>query len=101
MIGSADVTCSSATFGSHVGELGLGVLATYYGHGLGRALTSTVMSAAASSNTINFLLRVRTFNEPAIRLYEQLGFMRVGTLVEVARLPEGFVDEHVYQRVVR
>ena len=101
VIGTADVTCSGSSFAAHVGEVGLGVLAPFQRLGVGRALTDALIAAATAAGITNLLLRVRTFNEPAIRLYEQLGFQRVGTLIGVACLPDAVADEHVYQRVGR
>ncbi len=47
----------------------------------------------------NLSLRVRTFNTPAIALYEHAGFFRVGTM-QAAALIEGLPeDEHIYQRL--
>lgn len=99
IIGNADVMCSGGSFATHVGEVGLGILTAHRRRGLGHLLTSAVVSTACAAGVTNLILRVRTFNEPAIRLYERLGFIRVGTLRGVARLPEGIADEHVYQRL--
>jgi ribosomal protein S18 acetylase RimI-like enzyme len=99
VVGSTSMGAAGASVSPHVGELGLGVLAAYAGLGLGRALTEALVAAAATAGVTNLTLRVRTFNERAIRLYERVGFRRVGTLVGVARLPEGDVDEYVYQRL--
>jgi ribosomal protein S18 acetylase RimI-like enzyme len=77
------------SFSKHVGTLGLGVL-----------LTTTLAAVASEHGITNLLLRVRAGNAAAIRLYERLGFQRVGTLRAVARLGDGTVaDEHVYQRL--
>jgi putative acetyltransferase len=89
-----------AEINGHTGELGIGVLEEARGLGLGRALMDRVLAFGAANGITNVHLRVRTFNEPAIRLYESLGFTRVGTLKAVARLPEGDFDEHIYQRVL-
>ena len=47
----------------------------------------------------NIELRVRTYNEAAIALYEKAGFRRVGVLKEVARVGEDWVDEYIYQHM--
>jgi len=58
-----------------------------------------LIATCAEVGITNLTLRVRTFNQSAIHLYERLGFRRVGTLHAIVELPEGFADEHVYQRV--
>jgi ribosomal protein S18 acetylase RimI-like enzyme len=99
IVGSTHVI-TEAGFSCHVGEIGLGVLDSYRGLGLGRLLTNHLIALAEQNEISNLILRVRTFNEPAIRLYESVGFKRVGTLVGVALLPdEPPADEYIYQRL--
>lgn len=98
VIGAANVRVDTATFSQHSGELGLGVLAAYRRQGVARVLMQSLIEAASELGVWNLTLRVRTFNEPAIALYESLGFRRVGVLHGVTALPEGYVDEYVYQR---
>lgn len=99
IVGSMNVAQSSATLCEHVAELGIGVLAAYHHQGLGRILMDRLVHVATANGLTHLTLRVRTFNAPAIALYESLGFFRVGTLVGVARLPEGLADEHIYERI--
>ncbi len=99
--GTANLAVEAASFSKHVGTLGLGVLPAFRGLGLGALLTTTLAAVAAEHGITNLLLRVRAGNAAAIRLYERLGFRRVGTLLAVARLGDGTVaDEHVYQRLL-
>jgi ribosomal protein S18 acetylase RimI-like enzyme len=98
LVGNVDLHAAGASFSAHVGEVGLGVLQGYQGLGLGRILTERLIALAEEQGILNLTLRVRTFNTRAIRLYESVGFVRVGTLLDIARLPEGSADEHVYQR---
>jgi RimJ/RimL family protein N-acetyltransferase len=99
VLGSAGLSSPPSKINEHTAELGLGVLEAARRIGLGRALTERVLAVGAANGMTNVHLRVRAFNEPAIRLYEALGFLRIGTLVGFARLPEGDFDEHVYQRI--
>lgn len=101
VVGTASITTSGATFSAHCAELGIGVLEPYRRRGVGRILMTALIENAEAVGVWNLTLRVRTFNQPAIALYESLGFVRVGTLCRVAQLPEGFADEHVYQRAGR
>lgn len=82
---------------AHCGTIGMGARVAYHGKGLGYALMQAGMAQAAAAGLWNLRLTVRTFNEPAIRLYEKCGFARVGTLKAVAQVDEGFADEYLYQ----
>lgn len=99
VVGSTDVSVERGTFLAHTGTLGISVLAAWQRLGIGRALLDALVDVAAEHGITHLMLRVRTFNAPAIRLYERAGFRRVGTLVGVARLPDGDADEYVYQRI--
>jgi ribosomal protein S18 acetylase RimI-like enzyme len=98
--GTTNLTVETASFSKHVGALGLGVRPAFRHLGLGTLLATTLATVAAERGITNLLLRVRTGNAAAIRLYERLGFQRAGTLRAIARLDDGTVaDEHVYQRL--
>ena len=45
-------------------------------------------------------LSVRTINDAGIRLYEKVGFERIGTLKEVAFIEGQFYDEFSYQLIL-
>lgn len=86
---------------SHSGQLGMGLLEEFHGQGLGKALLALALEEAERAGLWNVRLRVRTFNEPAIRLYESQGFERVGTLRAIAHIDGAYCDEYLYQRVAR
>jgi RimJ/RimL family protein N-acetyltransferase len=97
-IGSAGVHPSHVTFSHHTGEIGMGVLAAWHGRGLARALMEILHREAVRNGVWNLHLRVRTFNAPAIALYEKMGWEKVGTLKEVAAFDDGsLADELLYQ----
>jgi len=48
------------------------------GRGVGRALMGWLLSDAAENGISSLTLEVREDNEPALRLYESLGFQRYG-----------------------
>jgi ribosomal protein S18 acetylase RimI-like enzyme len=63
--------------------------------GVGRALVVRVIEAAKSLAGIRRLrLTVSTTQQPAIRLYEQLGFRTFGTEPQAMRIGEQSIDEH-------
>lgn len=86
---------------AHVASIGMGVLQAYHGCGIGRALMQEAIRVAPTVGLWNLKLTVRTFNAPAIALYESCGFRRVGTLEAIAQVGDGYADEHVYQLVLR
>lgn len=57
-----------------VGTVGMGVVSTYRGQGLGRKLLSAALRAAAPKNFTVIRLDVQAQNIGAIALYEKLGF---------------------------
>jgi len=85
---------------NHCGELGMSVLKEFQGNGVGQALLDHCFDEAKRLGFSNLLLKVRTFNLPAIRLYEKMGFERIGLIKAAARLPSGYVDEFLYQRLI-
>ncbi|AKV03228.1 acetyltransferase, GNAT family [Labilithrix luteola] len=97
VVGTTNMAVDAGSFSAHCAELGLGVLAAQHSKGLGRLLLQTLIATARDNGVWNMRLRVRTFNEPAIALYESIGFRRVGVLHRVAKLPDGYADECVYQ----
>jgi ribosomal protein S18 acetylase RimI-like enzyme len=99
LAGNTNLAVEGSSFSTHAAQLGLGVLKAYQGLGLGRLLTENLIATAREIGITNLILRVRTFNDPAIRLYESIGFKKVGTLRGVALLPDGPADEHIYQRL--
>ena len=64
----------------HTGVLGIVVLAGYRGVGLGERLMAEVLRDAVRMGVWLVELDVVADNGPAIRLYEKLGFRRVGTI---------------------
>ena len=63
----------------HAGEVGISVLQAYAGQGLGKALMEYLIAWAEQSGVVRKInLKVRVDNEPAIRLYERLGWVREG-----------------------
>ena len=63
----------------HAGEFGISVLQAYAGVGLGKALIEYLIAWAERSGVVRKInLKVRVDNEPAIRLYERMGWVHEG-----------------------
>jgi ribosomal protein S18 acetylase RimI-like enzyme len=78
IIGWSDITPLDRPIFSHIGTLGMGVLAAYRGQGIGKALLKTVLEKAHTKGLTRIALTVREENTQAINLYEQFGFVIEG-----------------------
>ena len=83
----------------HVGRLGMGVVASYRGQGLGHRLLKAATDHATRSGIIRIELEVFSSNTPAIRLYESLGFVRECLRRRVRHL-DGVWDDMVQMAMV-
>jgi putative acetyltransferase len=84
----------------HVGTIGMGVHDEWQGKGVGKALMRAALDLADNwLNLTRVELEVYTDNEPAIRLYEQFGFEREGTLRQHAFRDGRYVDSYMMARL--
>ncbi|OHV84184.1 GNAT family N-acetyltransferase [Rhizobium sp. LCM 4573] len=85
---------------SHAASLGMGVHDDFRGRGIGSALLSALLETADNwLNLRRIELTVFTDNQPAIRLYEKLGFAKEGHLREFAFRDGGYVDAYSMARL--
>lgn len=68
------------------------------GHGLGRALTETVVDAAAARRYETLALTTPPWSDTAHALYDSLGFERTGPYPET-RLPERYHEEAIFMQL--
>ena len=80
VIGWCDVLMKPRPAMRHSGVLGLGVLSSCRGNGVGTALLETTLRAARQRGLTRVELFVRTDNDRAKRLYERAGFTVEGAL---------------------
>jgi putative acetyltransferase len=76
----------------HVADLGLMVAASHRRLGIGRALLEQAVAWANAAGVLKLELHVFPWNEPAIRLYEEFGFVREGLRREHYRRGGELVD---------
>jgi RimJ/RimL family protein N-acetyltransferase len=63
----------------HAGEFGISVAQAYAGQGIGKALIAYMLAWAERGGVVRKInLKVRADNEPAIRLYERMGWVLEG-----------------------
>jgi ribosomal protein S18 acetylase RimI-like enzyme len=74
VVGWADIVPAWAAAVSHCGSLGMGVLPTYRGQGVGRRLLEACIAKAWLKGLTRIELEVRSDNARAIALYKSVGF---------------------------
>ncbi|MBA2650178.1 MAG: GNAT family N-acetyltransferase [Legionella sp.] len=78
IIGWCNISALDRPIFAHVGSLGIGVLAPYRGHGVGKALMKAALQKAKLKGLTRIELTVREHNTSAISLYEKMGFETEG-----------------------
>ena len=79
IVGNASFMSMNGPRVSHRGELGMSVLRSEWGKGVGSALVKAVIDFARHTVRAEIIsLEVRSDNTRAIRLYEKYGFEKIG-----------------------
>jgi ribosomal protein S18 acetylase RimI-like enzyme len=81
LLGTVSLFVVSLRKVAHVGEIGLAVLPSFKGVGLGRALLLAAVSEARRRGFVKLVVRVFADNEPALALYRSAGFIEEGRQV--------------------
>ncbi len=81
IIGWCDISALDRPVFAHIGSLGMGVLASYRGLGIGKRLMQMSIQKAEQKGLTRIELTVREKNKPAITLYEKFGFEKEGMFV--------------------
>jgi RimJ/RimL family protein N-acetyltransferase len=82
---------------AHVGELGILVNRAHRGRGVGTAAMEEVIGRCRGKFEA-IRLSVLTRNEGAIRLYERLGFVKVGIIPKAVKRGSEYFDEEIMVR---
>ena len=93
MVGNCDVKRRTLYDVMHTGVLGIAIIDGYRGFGLGAAMVRTALSQARRIGVWLVELQVFSSNEPAIRLYQRLGFRRIGTVPNKILRGRRHIDE--------
>lgn len=94
VVGWCDIIPKEEEFFKHVGVLGIGLLESYRGKGIGKKLLSACIEKAKQSGIVKIELEVFASNENAIKLYESFGFVFEGKKVK-GKFFEGQYDDIV------
>lgn len=79
IVSIAQIGCSHKKRISHNSEIAISVKKQYWRNGIGRAVMEELINFANDhSNIKNIGLGVKASNDSAIKLYEKLGFVKVG-----------------------
>ena len=100
VVGWCDISPKPFEGFRHSGTLGMGLLAGYRSRGLGSALLEHTLQASREQGLTRIELEVLSSNEPAIRIYLRLGFVREG-LKRSARVLDGGVEDIVCMALQR
>lgn len=84
----------------HVMHLGLGVVQSAWGRGIGSALIAAAESWGAQRGVVRLELFVQPSNLRALRLYERIGFQSEGVKRCARRIDGRYVDECVMAKLV-
>ncbi len=87
IIGHIDLKSHSQNYTSHRAVMGMGVHRDYRKMGLGYLLIKSIVSWAKNETAIEQIdLWVLSKNRPAIRLYNKLGFFKIGEIEDMFRI---------------
>jgi RimJ/RimL family protein N-acetyltransferase len=86
VVGWCDITSLHRPVFAHSGVLGMGVVAEYRGHGIGKALIRATLDRAKSIGLTRVELTVREPNKRAFALYEKMGFVVEGVKKNAVRV---------------
>lgn len=100
IIGGLGFAGYQAEFVRKTGSLGMSIQNDFSNSGLGTAMMQYTLELAKEFGFHRVDLTVRTYNQPGIKLYEKMGFQRIGHLKDAAFIDGEFVDEFSYQRIL-
>lgn len=99
IIGWCDISALDRPVFAHIGSLGIGVLASYRGLGIGKRLMQRSIQKAEQKGLTRIELTVREKNTSAIALYEKFGFEKEG-IHKNAVCIDGKYENHVFMALL-
>lgn len=92
VVGWVDITPPSNPRLAHRGFLGMGLLPSHRGQGLGTKLLTRALEHARSTDLEKIELSVYAHNEAAIKLYRKCGFTEFGKIKHYRKLKSRYFD---------
>jgi RimJ/RimL family protein N-acetyltransferase len=92
LVGHCDIVGRSSNEEKHTGLLGIIVAQGYRGVGLGKEMVRTALRQASKLGIWLVELEVFATNEPAMHVYERLGFKAFGTIPKKILRDGRFID---------
>lgn len=92
VVGWCDIVPYSLEGFRHRAAMGMGLHRDFRGQGIGERLLRAALTAAEKRGLERIELEVYASNEPAIRLYEKVGFAREGVRVKARKLDGVYYD---------
>lgn len=92
VIGWCDIVRSERPVHAHCGILGMGLLPSFRSRGIGTSLIRTTLDEARHKGLERVELTVHADNEPAIRLYNKVGFQKEGLMRDAVCIDGRYVD---------
>ena len=92
VVGWCDIVRHQRPIHSHRGTLGMGIVPTHRGRGLGLRLINETIGKARDAGIVRIELTVHANNYRAISLYEKVGFVREGTQRDAIRIDGEYGD---------
>lgn len=91
-------SCSISSLGScsryaHRCDMAIALYQKYCGMGIGRLMVETVLSEAKRAGYEQAELEVASSNQSAVKLYENLGFVKYGTLPDNMKYRDGTYED--------
>lgn len=98
VVGWIDITRFGNPRMAHRGGLGMGVHKDLRGQGIGKRLLEAALAHAKDVGLEKVELQVYTDNGPAIKLYDNAGFERVGVIKSFRKLDGQYFDALMMER---
>jgi len=92
VVGWCAICRSNDPWSTHMGTLGMGIVPSYRGMGIGKALITATIRDARRQGFHRVELEVWANNVNAITLYEKVGFQHEGRLRDAMLLDGGYRD---------
>lgn len=101
IVGGLGFVGSIGDFLKHNARIGMSIQNAFCNTGLGTEMIRYSLDLGKQHGFHRVELTVRTYNDAGIALYEKTGFQRVGLLKAAAFIDNEYVDEYLYQIILK